>query len=231
MSKKRKFSLVSPSTFPLAPNQREKNEPIDWLKCIICQTDKSERLIDPTVSNRSDPSKCFERLSNDLNQFNELGYLPFSLSHFIIEGKTLHESFLLKETKFHKTCRNRYDQYHLKRIQNSTVESPCKKTDYTKQTRSSFSSPNFQSSCIFCDKSDGYLRQARSYDIDARVRKGATLLCDEKLLAKLSEGDMPAIEAKYHASCLCRFYNKTEHLHNEGETSQNKTVAYGVCNV
>ena len=57
-------------------------------------------------------------------------------------------------------------------------------------TRSSFNSPYFQSTCIFCDKGDGFLTNARTFDIDQRVCEGALLLSDEKLIAKLSEGDM-----------------------------------------
>ena len=72
----------------------------------------------------------------------------------------------------------------------------------------SFSSHNFQSIFIFCEESDGYLRIARTFDIDQRVREGALLLSDEKLMAKLSESDIHAIEAKYHANCSCNFYSK-----------------------
>ena len=43
-------------------------------------------------------------------------------------------------------------------------------------------------------------------NLEQRVRQGASLLCDETLLAQLSEGDMVATEAKYHNTCLCSFY-------------------------
>lgn len=65
-----------------------------------------------------------------------------------------------------------------------------------KTTRSSFSSSNFQPTCIFCDSSDGCLSYASSFVIDRRVRQAAVLLEDVKLVAKLSEGDLPATEAK-----------------------------------
>jgi hypothetical protein len=44
--------------------------------------------------------------------------------------------------------------------------------------------------------------------VDARVREYATALQDQKLLAKLSEGDLVAIEAKYHPACLVLLYNR-----------------------
>ena len=40
------------------------------------------------------------------------------------------------------------------------------------------------------------------------MRKCASLLQDEKLLAKLSAGDLVALEAKYHAFCLALLYKK-----------------------
>ena len=44
--------------------------------------------------------------------------------------------------------------------------------------------------------------------MDARVRECAQTLQDEKLLAKLSAGDLVAQEAKYHAVCLASLYQK-----------------------
>ena len=44
--------------------------------------------------------------------------------------------------------------------------------------------------------------------LDARVRERATILQDQKLLAKRSEGDLVAIEAKYHPAYLVSLYNK-----------------------
>ena len=38
--------------------------------------------------------------------------------------------------------------------------------------------------------------------------KIAVELSDTKLIAKLSEGDMIATEAKYHARCLAALYNR-----------------------
>ena len=45
-------------------------------------------------------------------------------------------------------------------------------------------------------------------NVDARVRHCAITLVDERLIAKLSAGDMMAIEAKYHARCLAGLYNR-----------------------
>lgn len=59
-----------------------------------------------------------------------------------------------------------------------------------------------KSSCIFCCKEDGHLHEFRTLDADANIRRMATDLQDTALLAKISGGDLIAIEAKYHLTCL-----------------------------
>ena len=49
-----------------------------------------------------------------------------------------------------------------------------------------------------------------SKKIDSRVRKCAKTLQDTALLAKLSAGDLVALEAKYHAKCRVALYNNAE---------------------
>ena len=100
-------------------------------------------------------------------------------------------------------------------------------------TRSSFCSKKFQVVCFFCWKADqdSNLRQAMTLKLNQRVRQGASLLCDEMLLAKLSERDMVATEAKYHNTCLCSFYKKKVKKNNKESNSASicdDTVVYGV---
>ena len=67
--------------------------------------------------------------------------------------------------------------------------------------------------CFFCDQTDNLrnLHTASTFEVDQKVRKCAVALKDSKLLAKLSAGDMIAIEAKYHAKCLIDLYNRDVH--------------------
>ena len=124
---------------------------------------------------------------------------------------------MAKFGKYHKTCRNKFDQHHLDRVLNQKNEQTLDNdndldvsNESVRPTRSSFCSKTFQVVCFFCGKADedSNLRQAMTLKLDQRVRQGASLLCDETLLAKLSEGDMVATEAKYHNTCLCSFYKK-----------------------
>ena len=72
------------------------------------------------------------------------------------------------------------------------------------------STPNYSDNYFFfCDQTDDAvnLHQCQTLLLDKCVRKMAQELVDTKLLAKLSEGDMIATEAKYHCNCLSRLYN------------------------
>ena len=44
--------------------------------------------------------------------------------------------------------------------------------------------------------------------MDKKVRDCTIFLSDGKLIAKLSAGDLVALEAKYHTACLVSFYNQ-----------------------
>ena len=75
--------------------------------------------------------------------------------------------------------------------------------------------------CFFCEApaTDGELREACTMEIDSCVRSVACDLCDVDLLSKLSTGDMVALGAKYHSSCLAALCNHVRR-HSKGRLSQ-----------
>ena len=64
--------------------------------------------------------------------------------------------------------------------------------------------------CFFCGEEGGPgtdgLHEVTTFQVDQCVRKCAKLTGDNFLLAKLSLGDMVALEAKYHTECLLALY-------------------------
>ena len=52
---------------------------------------------------------------------------------------------------------------------------------------------------FFCDDTTGNLTKVETVSLDSHVRQIAEVLRDTKLLAKLSGGDMIAIDAQYHS--------------------------------
>ena len=73
------------------------------------------------------------------------------------------------------------------------------------------------------------LHHASTFTLDARVRKCALQLQDESLLAKLSTGDISALEAKYHVRCIVPLYNRvrqeTEPEDEGGISAVNQGIA------
>ena len=48
------------------------------------------------------------------------------------------------------------------------------------------------------------------------------------MIAKLSEGDMLAIEAKYHPSRLCKLYSRAAYLQKSGSNIKEHAVTYEI---
>ena len=95
----------------------------------------------------------------------------------------------------------------------------------TKVTRRSFTAANFTASCFFCDK-DTELIPCRTENLNKHVQSWATYLFGEKLLGKLSEGDMIATEAMSHKKCLTKLYNqfKSKKREEQSEPEILKTI-------
>ena len=62
--------------------------------------------------------------------------------------------------------------------------------------------------CFFCGKKDGpkNLRKCQKFELHNRVQNAGQNLNDFNLIAKLSERDMVASDAKYHLNCLTSLY-------------------------
>ncbi len=67
------------------------------------------------------------------------------------------------------------------------------------------------------------------FGLDARVRECALQLQDQNLLAKLSTGDLIALEAKYHVQCLVSLYNKARQTKGPEEQKDSSTINQGIA--
>ena len=59
------------------------------------------------------------------------------------------------------------------------------------------------------------LHEVTTFQVDQHVHKSAELTGDSLLLAKLSLGDMVALEVKYHTKCLLALYNRARKVQVE----------------
>ncbi len=189
----------------------------DWTKCVICQEDKSEKLNCPAESKRPDVGAGYISLAEDVTSFSNAGCLtkPFNISR-IDDGDGIEATLQRHTVKFHNTCRLQYSKTRLQRAmkrKSTDTESSaigagkktCRHQHPRQQNRNKDSLL-----CLFCEKpaspSDP-LHEAMTKMVSDRVKRCATKILDERLLAKVSAGDLIASEAKYHAKCLVALYN------------------------
>lgn len=211
---------MSDSVRPSTSNQNQ--NPIDWNLCILCQSASSEQLQCPANSNRKSRAG-WTTLANNLNRLQKCNSLPFPLDLAILDkGNGLEASFRDNCAKWHKSC--------FLKCNNQAVERAEKKRksldDYgtsKKFTRTEVPATISQV-CFLCDTvTKEELHNVETYSVDEKVRKSAFDLQDEKLIAKLSSGDLIALEAKYHLTCLSQLYRRRESVLKETEGQDEHT--------
>ncbi|KAJ7361936.1 hypothetical protein OS493_014583 [Desmophyllum pertusum] len=197
----------------------------NWAQCAICQANKEENLRCPADSKRSsDIGAGYKTLAANIAKFNDLGCMPteFDLSR-LDEGGGLESTFLRCKARWHKSCYDQFNSTKLKRAEKRRAlehEQPVGE----KYTRSnSTESLDSAATCFICDECctrNNPLHNVSTLGVDARVRKCAFALQDEKLLAQLSAGDLVALEAKYHAPCLASLYKKAGTIRDGDEEDE-----------
>lgn len=65
-----------------------------------------------------------------------------------------------------------------------------------------------QESCMFCLQTSGKLHECTTMNLDQSLRSMAKELQDGDLLARVSGGDLVAIEAKYHFEYMSGFKSR-----------------------
>ena len=106
----------------------------------------------------------------NLTCFEEIGQLPPSLKPRF-QNLNLLDNFIQFQANFHKSCENRYDNYHYSRVckkRRTDENSQEQSSTVTLKTRSQYAANNFQQTCIFCDEcdSDKKLHHAGTLDLD-----------------------------------------------------------------
>ena len=155
---------------------------------------------------------------------------------------------LVKNAVWHSNCPNLHDKQKVERAETEEINrqaaddpnpSPVK-------TRSSIlSSSNVadddddddenddgasEPPCLICNEHGaprwGACRRAATLGIYTKVLSAATVLRDTALLAKLSVGDMIAIDAVYHLCCLGRLYRRA-HSARKGTQDHEDAEQFG----
>ena len=112
-------------------------------------------------------------------------------------------------------------------METAEVASPCK-------TRSSLDVSDSKNSCLFCDVGarTEKLVCVATLEIGPNIYAHAKELNDRKLLAKLTNTDLVAKEAKYHKSCYRQFLNRYRSYKGsknaESSVHRAKKLTYGL---
>ena len=185
----------------------------NWKLCVICQEEKGEPLTCPSKSRRKDVGSGYRSLAENLKEFYDLGQLPIQLER-LDEGQGIEMTMVANKALYHHSCRLKYNNTMLRRAEKRALKRDREDLEVIatcKRSRSrSVESVILSDLCFFCGQppGDSVLHEAATFQIDERVRTCAKLLQDTELIAKLSAGDMVALEAKYHTKCLVGLYNR-----------------------
>ena len=114
----------------------------------------------------------------------------------------------VQQTEAGKDLRKSYEKQNTENDDDDRGEGPSRKL-----TRLNTKLKNFSESCFFCDEENP---QLKLLSISNQVKGMANDLGYFRLLAKLSEGDMIATEAKYHSKCFLNLFNR----HHTRKTEQ-----------
>lgn len=242
----KKCILVNPSV--AASDLRP---PLDWSKCVLCQRQTKEKLLCPDQAVGPNKDAGYKSVAEILPEFEKLGRLP---PHLVLaridEGNGLFDALKANSARWHKSCRNLFSTRELSHktaeLQKRSATEDVAAGDDTETddfsaavkrrcTRSEFVADNPLRAEIpvyfFCDLPAGQqaLHAVSTFDVNARVKECASVLCDNRLLAKLAIGDMIALEAKYHVSCLTQLYNRRRAYERENFRELSSTVSSSGC--
>ena len=207
------------------PSTSKQSAITNWKLCVICQQEKGESLTCPSKSTRKDTRSGYKSLAESLIKFNKLGQLPFQLER-LDEGCGIEMAMVSNSAHYHQPCRLKYNNTKYVRAEKKSrvikadsddvpVFPACKRSRRSQSTEDGVK----KNVCFFCGEPPGNsgVHEAATFQIDKRVRACAVLLEDTELLAKLSTGDMVALEAKYHSKCLAGLYNRARTVKSDGE--------------
>ena len=195
----------------------------NWQICAICQEATSEALQCPADAKRSDVGAGYKTLAGNIEKFSKLGCMPTDLClSRLDEGNGIEGTFLANKARWHKSCYALFNSTKVKCAEKrrATLEEDLVGGKFTRSNVSVCSKETVPA-CFICDKCDGQtLHNVSTLGLDDQVRECATLLNEERLLAKLSGGDLIALEAKYHTKCLSLLYRKAQYAKEGKEESE-----------
>ena len=216
----------------------------NWKLCCLCQSNQNEPLIDPqkTPKYRADITALKETFSNYVKNIIDLRNIAACPSSIVLASgiagggiDDLVHLMLEKNAVWHKTCKLKVNNHKVDRAKaqqkrksdSSYVYSPVKTRKSDSYASGESCSSNKAPVCFFCNNikhpSSSSLHKAATFQLDANVRRCANILGDKALIAKLTDGDLIALDAQYHLTCLTQLYRRAN-AKEAGECNDSKEV-------
>ena len=146
-------------------------------------------------------SDVYSAFLSNVEEFRKLDSLPVSVN-FGNQGTV--ECFTQNKASWHKQWHQKFNCSMLQRVQSEMDGTTC--TSRPKRISLSV----HRAVCFFCegDAKTEPLHEFATFNADKSVKTMATEMNDTDVLVKLADGDLVAIEAKYHLACLTKYHNK-----------------------
>lgn len=188
---------------------------IDWRKCIICQEDTPKEALKCPLNGHGSPEinkESYRAFIENVESFREANASPVDLQ---FGNDITIECLCLNKASWHKSCRLKFSASKLKKTLERidlkrSIEVEAEKQPIPK-CRKRQSVPVEETQCVFCNGAEKFnrLHSFETLETDRSVRQMAHELKDFSLLGRISEGDLVAIEAKYHLDCLISLRNRS----------------------
>jgi len=179
---------------------------MDWQLCVICGGGGNLKC--PAESNQKNGLEVYRNFLHSVEEFEAVQSLPVSVD---FKGEGNAEVFMNHRAKWHKSCHLKFALSKLARVkqQLGKKRSLGASDEGTRKSKRTSVGIQDQASCIFCSVASGKLHNCTTLTLDHDLRQMATDLQDTRLLARISGGDLVAIEAKYHFNCLSAYKSKS----------------------
>ena len=193
-------------------------EPVqmDWSLCFLCQENKKGvPLTEPDT--RKNKSSGLESLEQFIIEYHNINALPHNLNmNHINDGSGISQTLIKNKAKWHRDCKKLYCELKVNRAKDRVNKrkaeydsTDCPSAVKTRRKDKPIPASN-KDICFFCEETSNKekLIEALTTNVDAKVRKYVNAMEMKRLIAKLSFGDMRAIDAMYHLNCFTNLKNK-----------------------
>ena len=97
-----------------------------------------------------------------------------------------------------------------------------------RSTRRSEEKPTHSEKCFFCGEFSKDMHRCQTLELNQNVRDIATEMADNQMLAKLIQGEMVAIDAKYHLRYLVDYKNRYRSFKSSGKVLKESSLIEGM---